>query len=604
MFAFLKAVHYISLLLLCGGPVFWLAVWRPIYGGRANAVAVSTRFAWRVRCGVFLGAILFVLSGFADAIRAATQVADPTIFEGLWFFLSATRYGQMSLFKVIITPVFVGVFLLTYRRAAKMAVAVTGVVGLALLCSISLTSHAAARPDVFPFLSDIVHLLAVVSWGGGLLYFAGLPWRCLGADLSTHIRAIGRLVERFSALAIIAVLAIAATGAIASFLHVYGLEALQVTPYGRALLGKLALFGAALGIAGVHLLVIGPGLKRQARRFAATRATRLVQRLQRLVQIESGLIVIGMAFAGALTTFNPAERPGHIVRKDWQEALGAVQLHLAMAPTNEIGGVQFEISLQQQGTPVPHDTQVSLYMRMVDHDMGLSNVVATPMSPGQYTASGLVSMAGDWQVEVSVQPPQAPALQTTIDFKASTGALDLGRIRRLDLAPITFSWVNALSCVLGSLIMALAIFVIWASKRGKLPLWATPFGLVLMACGGALGLSVVLVDAYPTTYMKNPLPLESEVVVRGKTLFQTHCSVCHGQAGRGDGPAAAGLNPQPADLTSAHVDDHTDGDMFWWLNYGIAGSAMPDFKDTLSDIERWELIRFIRSLRHGAPENT
>jgi mono/diheme cytochrome c family protein len=161
--------------------------------------------------------------------------------------------------------------------------------------------------------------------------------------------------------------------------------------------------------------------------------------------------------------------------------------------------------------------------------------------------------------------------------------------------------VNALSCILGSLIVALAIFVVWASRRGKLPVWATPFGLILMACGGALGLSVVLVDAYPTTYIKNPLPLETEVVGRGEALFRTHCSVCHGQAGRGDGPAAAGLNPKPADLTASHVDDHMDGDLFWWLREGIPGTAMPSFKATLSDSQRWELIRFIRSLRHPLP---
>ncbi len=603
MFAFLKAVHYSSLLLLCGGPVFWFTVWRPVYGRHTDEI--STRFALRVRFGVLLGAILFVISGLAEAVRAASQVIDPTIFGELWFFLSASHYGQMSFLKALITPVFVVVFLLTYRYVSKLAMAVTGALGLALLCTLSLTSHAAARPDFITFLSDILHLLAAVIWGGGLLYFASLPWRLLGNDLSHHTRSIGRLIERFSSLAIIAVLAIAATGAIASYLHVYGPEALRTTPYGRALLGKLAMFAAALGIAGVHLLAIGPGFKRQARRFARARAVQLLQRLQRLVQIEAGLIVIGAVFAGALTTFSPAERPGHIVRKDWQRTLGEMQLKLSMTPTNEIGGVQFEVALQQQnGAPAPRDTQVSLYMRMVDHDMGLSDMAATPVSPGQYTASSLVSMAGDWQIEVGIQPSQASVLQTTVDFEAPTGALDLGRIRRLDLSTIAFSWANAMSCVLGALIIGLAGFMIWASKRGRLPVWATPFGLFLMACGGALGLSVVLVDAYPTTYVKNPLPLETAVVKRGEVLFRTHCSTCHGQGGRGDGPAAAGLNPKPANLTSSHVDDHTDGDIFWWLNYGIAGAAMPSFKDTLSDIDRWELIRFIRSLRHPVPETT
>lgn len=32
--------------------------------------------------------------------------------------------------------------------------------------------------------------------------------------------------------------------------------------------------------------------------------------------------------------------------------------------------------------------------------------------------------------------------------------------------------------------------------------------------------------------------------------YATHCASCHGASGRGDGPAAAGLTPRPADLTT------------------------------------------------------
>jgi mono/diheme cytochrome c family protein len=35
----------------------------------------------------------------------------------------------------------------------------------------------------------------------------------------------------------------------------------------------------------------------------------------------------------------------------------------------------------------------------------------------------------------------------------------------------------------------------------------------------------------------------------GRALFQDNCVACHGAGGRGDGPAAAGLDRQPADLT-------------------------------------------------------
>lgn len=604
MYAVLKAVHFAALMALGGGVVFWLSVWRPVYGDGADTAAART--AKRIRCGVIGGAVLFALSGLAEAVRAAGEVVDVSVPADVWLFLTASRYGQMALLKAVLAPLFAALFTLTQHRASKTLAACTGVVGLALVVAVSLTSHAAARADAIPFLSDVVHVLAAVVWGGGLLCFAALPWRLLRGDVAHHTRLIGRLVRRFSALALGATLAIATTGAIATFLHVYGPEALTITPYGRALLGKLIAFVLALGIAAVHLLVISPALTRQARLpgrsreqgFAPDSAARNVRHLQILVQIEAGLILCGMVLAGVLTTYTPAERPGHIARQDWQRRLGPVDMHLAMLPTNDIGGVAFDITLApRNGQLAPPVSDVSLYMRMVDHDMGLSDNAAEPTGPGRYAATGLVSMAGDWQVQVTVQPPESPALRTTVNFTADTGALDLGRLRRVEPAAITFSPLNVLSCVLGLMLVALAVFMLWASQRRRLPLWSAPVGLALFACGAALCLRVVLVDAYPTSYTTNPLPPDPVVVARGAALFGTHCSPCHGPTGRGDGPAAAALDGPAADLTADHVDDHTDGDIFWWLAYGMAGTAMPGFEGTLSDSERWQLIRFVRSLR-------
>ena len=595
MYAVLKAVHFAALMALGGGAVFWLAIWRPVYGDAADA---AVRTAKRIRLGVTSAAVLFALSGLAEGIRAAGEVVDISVAAEVWLFLTASRYGQMALLKTVLAPVFAALFVLTQHRASKTLAACTGIAGLALVVAVSLTSHAAARADAILFLSDIVHVLAAVVWGGGLLCFAALPWRLLRANLAYHTCLIGRLVRRFSALALSATLVVATTGAIATFLHVYGPEALTITPYGRALLGKLIAFVLALGIAAVHLLVISPALTRQARRFAAAGAARNMRRLQVLVQIEAGLILCGMVLAGVLTTYTPAERPGHIARQDWQRRLGPVDMHLAMSPTNDIGGVAFDVTLApRNGQPVPSDATVSLYMRMVDHDMGLSDMAAELIGPGRYAATGLVSMAGDWQVQVTVQPPESPALRTTVDFTADTGALDLGRLRRVEPAAITFSPLNVLSCVLGLLLVALAVFMLWASQRRRLPLWSAPVGLALFACGAALCLRVVLVDAYPTSYTTNPLPPGPVAVAQGAALFGTHCSPCHGATGRGDGPAAAALDGPAADLTADHVDDHTDGDIFWWLTYGMAGTAMPGFEGTLSDSERWQLIRFVRSLR-------
>ena len=37
--------------------------------------------------------------------------------------------------------------------------------------------------------------------------------------------------------------------------------------------------------------------------------------------------------------------------------------------------------------------------------------------------------------------------------------------------------------------------------------------------------------------------------VSGQEMFTTYCAVCHGKAGKGDGPAAAALKKTPANLT-------------------------------------------------------
>ena len=64
-----------------------------------------------------------------------------------------------------------------------------------------------------------------------------------------------------------------------------------------------------------------------------------------------------------------------------------------------------------------------------------------------------------------------------------------------------------LSCLLGLLLGALAVVTLWASRSGRMPGWATPFGFCLMIYGGYLVLRVVLVNAYSTTYLANPYSL-------------------------------------------------------------------------------------------------
>jgi mono/diheme cytochrome c family protein len=94
--------------------------------------------------------------------------------------------------------------------------------------------------------------------------------------------------------------------------------------------------------------------------------------------------------------------------------------------------------------------------------------------------------------------------------------------------------------------------------------------------------------------IKNPLAGNTSVLPDAKALYTANCGPCHGDKGRGDGPAAPGLNPKPADHSSVAVQNESDGALFWKLSEGRA--PMPGYKKIFSDQQRWELINYIRTL--------
>lgn len=81
-----------------------------------------------------------------------------------------------------------------------------------------------------------------------------------------------------------------------------------------------------------------------------------------------------------------------------------------------------------------------------------------------------------------------------------------------------------------------------------------------------------------------------------RALFETHCATCHGKEGKGDGPAAAGLDPKPRDLTSGRFSfGNTSDAIAKTIEAGIP-PAMPGFGAALSQREREALARFVLEL--------
>jgi len=88
---------------------------------------------------------------------------------------------------------------------------------------------------------------------------------------------------------------------------------------------------------------------------------------------------------------------------------------------------------------------------------------------------------------------------------------------------------------------------------------------------------------------------------KGKTVFTQFCATCHGNAGKGDGPAAAALTPKPRDLTDkAYLSGLKDDYLTKVIKNGgtaVGKSAlMPPWAASLKDGDVVDVIAHIRGL--------
>ena len=84
----------------------------------------------------------------------------------------------------------------------------------------------------------------------------------------------------------------------------------------------------------------------------------------------------------------------------------------------------------------------------------------------------------------------------------------------------------------------------------------------------------------------------------GRRLYEQHCLECHGPQGRGDGAKAPFLSPRPGNLISAATSAKSDKDLLQVIAQGRPRTAMPAWKDRLSDDEQRHVLSYIRSLVH------
>ena len=289
-----------------------------------------------------------------------------------------------------------GLALLGALRAGALRHEATVALGIVAAVTATLVSHAAATGSVFEVALDLVHILAVSVWLGGLV---ALGWTALPFARATNAvdaAQLGRAVWRFSLIALVAVATLITTGTLQSLRRLVLPQDLLETPYGIALLAKIGLLGVALAFGSLNLLVWGPRLRRATKPQAARSG------LVRGTLAESVLLVIVLVATGALTALPPPAQASGAAYESTQHVQGLRQQLLV--PSAQPGRNRYVLRVHEGLRPVADAQRVAFRFTMVEHDMGETELVALQRAPGEYVAEGSVTaMFGTWRVEAIVR---------------------------------------------------------------------------------------------------------------------------------------------------------------------------------------------------------
>ena len=92
-------------------------------------------------------------------------------------------------------------------------------------------------------------------------------------------------------------------------------------------------------------------------------------------------------------------------------------------------------------------------------------------------------------------------------------------------------------------------------------------------------------------------PRQAPDLQRAQALFQAHCTACHGATGRGDGPAARGMEPAPSNFhDDARMQQRSPYGLYNTITLGVAGTGMRAYTE-LSEADRWGLAFLAAGLR-------
>ena len=204
------------------------------------------------------GAALWTLAAIATGLFTFLAVyvepisIDQRFGEVLWLFTTQTEIGRAWLITALIAA---SVSVLSVLVRSYPLVFATGVLAVAAMWPLAEQGHAAGTANHEAAVSSaFVHGVFAAFWVGGLVMMAIAHW----SDTSDQ-KAFGTTLTRYSTIALVSFIVVAASGLTNAILRVGSWEGL-VSPYGFLVLGKVAALVALGGWGASYRLRLIRGL--------------------------------------------------------------------------------------------------------------------------------------------------------------------------------------------------------------------------------------------------------------------------------------------------------------------------------------------------------
>ena len=402
-FGVARGADYLAIALVVGAFLFGLICWRSgIAPPEAHAAYERRRRALLLggaASGVVAGAAGIVLQGATAGGTTFWSALDPDVVREVL----GTRFGTVWGLRVLDLALIAGLVaaggrLDGRRRAALLALPVAFLAVTPALGGHATTQHPVAL--LAPL--DVLHVLAMSAWVGGLatLLLAVPAGTRAIADPAARTPVLAAPLSRFSALALTSVGVLIATGTAQSIVHLRAFGDLLHTAFGRAVLIKIIILLALVGLGALNRRRSVPRIRAAA--AGGESAGQAGRVLRDTLRVEGLLMLAVLGATAALVSYAP---PTQLSSGPYSKTTtaGPLEVQLTVDPAKPgANAVHLYVFDARTGAPFTGTKELTIDAALPSKAIGPLRATVNRAGPGHYVANALtLAPGGRWQITVT-----------------------------------------------------------------------------------------------------------------------------------------------------------------------------------------------------------